>query len=142
MRFRSDAIERLVRSVVHDRVQHGVDIIAAAVGVEPERESGGRHDAFTHAYVSARLAIRLGRRVAALMGDLNEKLGSEAAGKYLEAAMDRHNNAAGREIGVSQRGEGAVSKRETAERVKQLLDNGGLRVIATASSIEPKLVPS
>ena len=104
-------IRRLARRMVHGRVQRSADAMATAVGIPAERSPGGLHDAFIHAYVSARLTIRLGPRIAEWMGDLNEKLGSEAEGRHLEAAMDRHNNAAGREIGRRLLEEGQSSSR-------------------------------
>lgn len=132
-------LKRWGRVMVHGRVQKDVDRMAAAVGVELQRTSGGPHDAFSHAYVSARLTIRLGRRIAAWMGHLNERLGSEADGKHLEAAMDRHNNARGREIGVRLLEERRATKEETARRVKQSLDEGELRVIGADPQGAPRL---
>lgn len=116
------------RRLVHGRLQRDADRHATLVGITIEPHSGGRHDAFTHAYVSARLTLRLGARIALWLGELNELLGSVAAGKHLEAEMDRHNNAVGRSIGSGQRG-GDASKVETARLVRGALERGELRVI-------------
>jgi hypothetical protein len=137
-----EKLKRCARWMVHGRVQKDVDRMAAAVGVEVRLVSGGAHDAFTHAYVSARLTVRLGRRIAELMGSLNERIGSEADGKYLEAAMDKHNNARGREIGARLLEEGRATKEETARSVKQSLDAGDLRVIGRDARGETRLEPS
>ncbi len=104
--------------------------MARRAGVEVALRSGNRHDACTHAYVSARLTVRLGERIARWIGDLNERLGSDAEGKPLEAAMDRHNNGVGRAIGRDQREHGDRAATETARRVARALDAGELRILA------------
>lgn len=114
------------RHLLRRRLQRDVDRMAAAVGIEPTYEPGDTHDAFAHAYASARLALRLGGTLARLLGELNERFGSDAFGKRREAAMDRANNAVGRAIGLAMRAEGRSSKDETARRVRRALDEGRL----------------
>ena len=55
--------------------------------------------------------------------------GSLAAGETLEAEMDQHNNAIGREIGTHLSHQGETSRREIADSVKKALDKGSLKVI-------------
>ena len=122
-------IRRLARKLVIGPLQADVDRMARRVGVKVTGVAGDAHDAFGHAYVSARLTRRLGRRAARLLGELNERLGSDAAGKPLEARMDRANNAVGREIGVLLREKGATSRDATALAVREALDAGRLSLI-------------
>ena len=59
----------------------------------------------------------------------------------LEAEMDQHNNAVGREIGNRLVHQGATSRRKIAEHVKNALDAGRLKVIETKCE-QATLVPS
>ena len=116
--------------------------MAVRVGIEPVNVAGGPHDAFSHAYVSARLTIRLGSNLAESLGKLNERFGSEAAGRLLEAEMDHHNNAVGRAIARRLIREGRTTRLETARSVRAELDSGELRVIRSEERGDPVLVPS
>lgn len=137
MRGLFDRFKRAARRIVHGRVQRAVDRVAGSVGVGIERRPGGAHDAFTHAYVSARLTRWLGPRIALRMGEWNERLGSDADGKHLEAAMDRHNNEVGRSVARELRRCGRTSGPDAARAIREALDRGHLRVIEAGA-----LVPS
>lgn len=138
-----EGIRRIARRRIHGALQEDADRRARESGVPVSGRPGTVHDAFSHAYVSARLTVRFGSAVAHLLGELNERLGSEAAGKYLEARMDRHNNAVGRAIGRAQRAGSDRSGEATARRVRAALDEGSLVVIDDEEEGGgPRVVPS
>lgn len=133
---------RVVRRLIHGRAQDEADAMASRVGVTVENRPGSAHDAFTHAYVSARLTLAVGRRLAARLGELNERFGSLAVGELLDASMDRHNNAIGREIAGRLAADRRPTRDEIAEAVRSALDDGRLLVVGCDEQGRKALVRS
>ena len=128
---------RIARGAVHGRAQAEADRMARSIGLPVGQPSGGVHDAFTHAYVSARLSLVVGEGLAARLGELNELVGSIAAGKPHEAEMDHHNNAVGRSIARTLSRDGVPSREALADEVGAALDAGRLRVLDRSGRLVP-----
>ena len=78
---------------------HGVSVMGAAVWTYFQTGSHNYVDAYRHCYWAARKTMDMGSSEAAFFGDLHE---DEDPNNTVDAErMDRHNNAVGRDLGLS-----------------------------------------